>query len=89
MNESFALGPSSGGSEAMPNATACDNQQCFLNLVLKDNGGQRGIRTLDTVARIHAFQACAFSHSATCPLQAVSRLSGRNILMRRMKASIS
>ena len=31
-------------------------------------GGQRGIRTLDTVTRIHAFQACAFNHSATCPL---------------------
>ena len=31
------------------------------------NGGERGIRTLDTVARIHAFQACAFSHSATSP----------------------
>ena len=30
-------------------------------------GGGRGIRTLDTVARIHAFQACAFSRSATPP----------------------
>lgn len=32
-----------------------------------DLGGGRGIRTLDTVARIHAFQACAFNHSATPP----------------------
>ena len=31
------------------------------------SGGERGIRTLDTIARIHAFQACAFSHSATSP----------------------
>ena len=31
------------------------------------SGGERGIRTLDTVSRIHAFQACAFSHSATSP----------------------
>lgn len=31
------------------------------------DGGQRGIRTLDTLSRIHAFQACAFNHSATCP----------------------
>ncbi len=31
------------------------------------NGGQTGIRTLETVARLHAFQACAFDHSATCP----------------------
>jgi hypothetical protein len=30
-------------------------------------GGGRGIRTLDTRKRIHAFQACAFSHSATPP----------------------
>ena len=29
--------------------------------------GQRGIRTLDTLSRIHAFQACAFNRSATCP----------------------
>ena len=30
-------------------------------------GGGRGIRTLDTVPRIHTFQACAFNHSATPP----------------------
>ena len=30
-------------------------------------GGQGGIRTRDTVSRIHTFQACAFNHSATCP----------------------
>ena len=30
-------------------------------------GGETGIRTLDTVSRIHAFQACAFSHSAISP----------------------
>jgi hypothetical protein len=30
-------------------------------------GGQRGIRTLDRLSPIHAFQACAFNHSATCP----------------------
>ena len=31
------------------------------------NGGERGIRTLDTFARIHAFQACSFNHSDTSP----------------------
>ena len=31
------------------------------------NGGEEGIRTLETVARLHAFQACAFDHSATSP----------------------
>ena len=30
-------------------------------------GGGRGIRTLGTVSRTHAFQACAFNHSATPP----------------------
>jgi hypothetical protein len=30
-------------------------------------GGERGIRTLVTVSRKHAFQACAFNHSATSP----------------------
>ncbi len=32
------------------------------------NGGQGGIRTLGTLSRTHAFQACALNHSATCPL---------------------
>lgn len=32
------------------------------------NGGQRGIRTPVTLARKHAFQACAFSRSAICPM---------------------
>src|SRR5271169_6756461 len=31
-------------------------------------GGETGIRTLDTLSSIHAFQACAFSHSAISPL---------------------
>jgi hypothetical protein len=31
------------------------------------SGGGSGIRTHDTVSRIHAFQACAFSHSAIPP----------------------
>jgi hypothetical protein len=31
------------------------------------NGGETGIRTLVTVSRKHAFQACAFSHSAISP----------------------
>ena len=31
------------------------------------SGGERGIRTLDRVSPIHAFQACAFNHSAISP----------------------
>ena len=34
----------------------------------KKNGGERGIRTPETVSRLHAFQACAFNHSATSPM---------------------
>ena len=30
-------------------------------------GGEEGIRTLETVSRLHTFQACAFDHSATSP----------------------
>ncbi len=31
------------------------------------HSGERGIRTLDTVSRIHTFQACSFNHSDTSP----------------------
>ena len=36
-----------------------------------DCGGATGIRTLETVSRLHTFQACAFDHSATAPLEGV------------------
>ena len=32
------------------------------------NGGESGIRTHDTIARIHTFQACAFNRSAISPI---------------------
>jgi hypothetical protein len=35
--------------------------------ILDLRGGGSGIRTRDTVSRIHTFQACAFNHSATPP----------------------
>jgi hypothetical protein len=43
-----------------------------LQYVARELGGGSGIRTHDTVSRIHAFQACAFSHSATPPFAARS-----------------
>ncbi len=52
---------------------------------IKRNGGERGIRTLDTVSRIHAFQACAFSRSAISPALFRKLLRGRaqaNLLIR-------
>src|SRR5215469_3325609 len=39
----------------------------FCPVLALKPGGETGIRTLDTVSRIHAFQACAFSHSAISP----------------------
>ena len=48
------------------------NAQFYLVFcVMGDDGGQTGIRTLETVSRLHTFQACAFDHSATCPLRGV------------------
>ena len=44
--------------------------------LIRLTGGQRGIRTLETVPRLHTFQACAFDHSATCPLGVFSRNGG-------------
>ena len=31
------------------------------------DGGENGIRTHERIASLHAFQACAFNHSATSP----------------------
>ena len=39
----------------------------LLTTLLKYNGGERGIRTLGTVARTHAFQACSFNRSDISP----------------------
>src|SRR5262249_9437345 len=39
----------------------------------RGRGGGSGIRTHVTVSRKHAFQACAFSHSATPPDRPVDR----------------
>ena len=37
------------------------------NLSITNFGGERGIRTLGSIATTHAFQAGAFNHSATSP----------------------
>jgi hypothetical protein len=39
----------------------------IINYLSNLNGGATGIRTLETVSRLHTFQACAFDHSATAP----------------------
>ncbi len=38
------------------------------NAFARSSGGESGIRTRETVSRLHAFQACAFDHSATSPV---------------------
>ena len=42
-----------------------------MECLFKD-GGQGGIRTLGDITASHAFQACAFDHSATCPFASSS-----------------
>ena len=44
----------------------------FIKILYEFTGGRGGIRTLDTLSRIHAFQACALNHSATLPLDHTS-----------------
>ena len=44
-----------------------NNSMIYINIF----GGATGIRTLETVSRLHTFQACAFDHSATAPLWGV------------------
>ena len=53
------------------------------------DGGATGIRTLETVSRLHTFQACAFDHSATAPtgtllaFKALNTQEARRIFFRR------
>ena len=50
-------------------------------------GGGGGIRTRDTVSRIHTFLACAFSRSATPPSRAPSRNAGEGDSTARHKGA--
>ena len=43
-------------------------KQPYYSIKSMVSGGSIGIRTLETVPRLHTFQACAFDHSATDPL---------------------
>jgi hypothetical protein len=50
-------------------SATCQRRQAlaYKSLLSKENGGAGGIRTLDRVAPIHAFQACSLNHSDTAP----------------------
>ena len=50
----------------------------FIESIPHLNGGERGIRTLDTVSHIHAFQACSFNHSDISPNLLPDAKNGRN-----------
>ena len=42
------------------------------------SGGENGIRTHERIAPLHAFQACAFNHSATSP-SSIFKITQRSI----------
>jgi hypothetical protein len=58
---------SRGSAHQTPNSAVWLDLQGAGERVANGSGGGSGIRTHDTVSRIHAFQASAFSHSATPP----------------------
>src|SRR5262247_1614050 len=63
VNEKVANRPQLVG-KFQTSAIMCGRRRTAANVL---SGGGSGIRTHDTVSRIHAFQACALSHSAIPP----------------------
>jgi hypothetical protein len=67
------LGLSSQGPVLSPSRITLENNEKIRPQPDRENafsgasGGETGIRTLETVSRLHTFQACAFDHSATSP----------------------
>ena len=53
-------------SERIPLRVLEGGQSCEAQSA-KHDGGQGGIRTLDTVTRMPHFECGAFNHSTTCP----------------------
>ncbi len=51
-------------------------QDCIREFSTRGDGGEEGIRTLETVPRLHTFQACAFDHSATSPPASIVEIMG-------------
>ena len=56
------IGRTPGVLIPIPKATKKTHRAVFIH------GGEMGIRTPDTVTRIHAFQACSLNHSDTSPV---------------------
>jgi hypothetical protein len=68
------------GGGTSPASCACSalrrgRLRLSLRLLTKP-GGQGGIRTLGNISATHAFQACSFDHSDTCPCGEAARSLG-------------
>ena len=50
------------------------NDQICIIICALFNGGENGIRTHERINSLHAFQACAFNHSATSPIKILKLL---------------
>ena len=70
--------PSSTNHEAM-----AVTQLPAIGGIFLVGGGEKGIRTLETVTRLHTFQACAFDHSAISPHWAAAGLPASQSLAAR------
>lgn len=53
------------------NVTFCPHDEIPISGFLMCLGGERGIRTLGTVARTLLFESSTFNHSVTSPLQPI------------------
>src|SRR5277367_6845062 len=69
----FKISLLAGKSVRNPSRRFAARSNCYKWKNARDNkglaGGERGIRTPETVSRLHTFQACAFNHSATSPVR--------------------
>src|SRR3546814_8724244 len=65
-------------SSARPPRRAAGAERRELPFLMARRGGEGGIRTLDTVARMPHFECGAFDHSATSPSKGCQTLGANN-----------
>ena len=53
--------------------------EAFVDALSAMFGGERGIRTPETLAGLHAFQACALGHYATSPFAVLNYLISQKL----------
>ena len=66
--EAGLAGAQDKGEGSPPTRLRRYGETAFAHLLAKA-GGEKGIRTLGTVSRTHAFQACSFNHSDISPFE--------------------